>query len=230
MNSIKTIASVAFSAAALALLAAPASAGSIPVANFSFETLPPGGFNVNCGAGCNYTYGLTIPGWNTTGTVGQSSLLPSMLSAYDGSVYAYSGDSGSIGTISQTVGTAALGTYTLSVFVGDRLDFPNDPGIVDLIIGSHVIQATGAPLVPGTWTDYTASFTTTGADIGQSITISLSTPLDGSRQSLFDDVQLSTTAATPLPSTWLMMLGGFLGLGFFAYRGTKKNATAVAAA
>jgi hypothetical protein len=36
--------------------------------------------------------------------------------------------------------------------------------------------------------------------------------------------------ATPLPSTWTMLIAGFLGLGFFAYRGSKKNATAIAAA
>lgn len=28
---------------------------------------------------------------------------------------------------------------------------------------------------------------------------------------------------TPLPSTWLMLLSGFIFLGFFAYRGTKKR-------
>jgi len=36
--------------------------------------------------------------------------------------------------------------------------------------------------------------------------------------------------ATPLPSTWTMLIAGFLGLGFFAYRGTKKNTAAIAAA
>jgi hypothetical protein len=36
--------------------------------------------------------------------------------------------------------------------------------------------------------------------------------------------------ATPLPSTWLMLLSGFVGLGFFAYRGTKKSAAALVAA
>jgi hypothetical protein len=35
---------------------------------------------------------------------------------------------------------------------------------------------------------------------------------------------------TPLPSTWLMLFGGFIGLGFLAYRRTKKNAAALAAA
>jgi hypothetical protein len=31
-------------------------------------------------------------------------------------------------------------------------------------------------------------------------------------------------SATPLPSTWIMLLSGFVGLGCFAYRGSKKNA------
>jgi hypothetical protein len=40
---------------------------------------------------------------------------------------------------------------------------------------------------------------------------------------------LSVTAA-PLPSTWTMMLIGFVGLGWFVYRGSKKNAAALTAA
>jgi hypothetical protein len=43
-----------------------------------------------------------------------------------------------------------------------------------------------------------------------------------------NNVQFSS--ATPLPSTWLMLLSGFVGLGFFAYRGTKKNALSLTAA
>jgi hypothetical protein len=38
------------------------------------------------------------------------------------------------------------------------------------------------------------------------------------------------SAAAPLPSSWTMMLIGFVGLGFFAYRGTKKSAAVLAAA
>ena len=36
--------------------------------------------------------------------------------------------------------------------------------------------------------------------------------------------------ATPLPSTWLMLLSGFVGLGFLAYRGKKNRSAALAAA
>ncbi len=37
------------------------------------------------------------------------------------------------------------------------------------------------------------------------------------------------TTATPLPATWTMLIAGFVGLGFFAYRGSKKNSAAIAA-
>jgi len=36
--------------------------------------------------------------------------------------------------------------------------------------------------------------------------------------------------ATPLPSTWTMLIAGFAGLGFFAYRGSKNRSAALAAA
>jgi hypothetical protein len=36
-------------------------------------------------------------------------------------------------------------------------------------------------------------------------------------------------STTPLPSTWLMLLSGFVGLGFFAYyRGSQKNTPTIA--
>jgi len=45
-----------------------------------------------------------------------------------------------------------------------------------------------------------------------------------------DDVSLTPVTATPLPATWTMLIAGFLGFGFFAYRGTKKGSAAIAAA
>ncbi len=44
-----------------------------------------------------------------------------------------------------------------------------------------------------------------------------------------DGLIITSASATPLPSTWTMLIAGFAGLGFFAYRGTKKNSAAVAA-
>jgi hypothetical protein len=37
-------------------------------------------------------------------------------------------------------------------------------------------------------------------------------------------------SATPLPSTWTMLIAGFVGLGFFAHRGRKNWPAAIAAA
>jgi len=39
----------------------------------------------------------------------------------------------------------------------------------------------------------------------------------------------ASISATPLPSTWTMLIAGFIGLAFFAYRGSRKNAAVVSA-
>lgn len=40
----------------------------------------------------------------------------------------------------------------------------------------------------------------------------------------------TSLTATPLPSTWTMLIAGFVGLGFFAYRGSKRSTVALVAA
>lgn len=45
------------------------------------------------------------------------------------------------------------------------------------------------------------------------------------------DIQFTgPPTATPLPPTWMMLIGGFVGLGVFACRGTNRKAAATAAA
>jgi hypothetical protein len=44
---------------------------------------------------------------------------------------------------------------------------------------------------------------------------------------ILDNVSVT---ATPLPSAWTTLITGFIGLGFFAYRGTKSRFAAIAAA
>jgi hypothetical protein len=41
---------------------------------------------------------------------------------------------------------------------------------------------------------------------------------------------VTTVTATPLPPAWTMLIAGFVGLGFLAYRSAKKNTTVLAAA
>jgi hypothetical protein len=60
--------------------------------------------------------------------------------------------------------------------------------------------------------------------------VSPSVGIDAYNGQYFPGLWSLTAVATPLPSTWLMLLSGFVGLGFFAYRGAKKNASVLAAA
>jgi hypothetical protein len=46
----------------------------------------------------------------------------------------------------------------------------------------------------------------------------------------FEVADLDAQLTTPLPSTWTMLIAGFVGLGFFAYRGSKKGSAAIAVA
>ncbi len=41
--------------------------------------------------------------------------------------------------------------------------------------------------------------------------------------------QIIGVAATPLPATWTMLICGSVGLGFFAYRGTRTTSSTIAA-
>jgi hypothetical protein len=44
-----------------------------------------------------------------------------------------------------------------------------------------------------------------------------------------ESFDLTLLTATPLPPTWTMLIAGFVGLGFFAYRGSKKSSNSLAA-
>lgn len=48
------------------------------------------------------------------------------------------------------------------------------------------------------------------------------------QQDLFS-TSSTLAAATPLPSTWTMFLAAFVGLGYFAFRGSKKSSVALPA-
>ena len=47
---------------------------------------------------------------------------------------------------------------------------------------------------------------------------------------LTDGIGNGPVSSTPLPSTWTMLIAGFIGLGFASYRGAKKTAAALAEA
>jgi hypothetical protein len=140
----------------------------------------------------------------TSGT--QAAFLQSYLFAGSEIVWALSG---------LTIGN----TYKLSFDAVGSLIIPAETFTVS------ALGATPVSYTPGSaYTTYTLSFTpsTSSGNIDF-----LATVLASNQASAIDSLSVT---ATPLPSTWLMLLSGFVGLGFFAYRGTKKNSAALAAA
>jgi hypothetical protein len=68
-----------------------------------------------------------------------------------------------------------------------------------------------------------------GGDITFGVLL-LSAPTEGQTVTAYQENLDVTLNTTPLPSTWTMLIAGFVGLGFFAYRGSKKNTATIAAA
>ena len=68
--------------------------------------------------------------------------------------------------------------------------------------------------------DFTTSLTAGDHTLSLQAT-RLFAPAGGVRSQYFDNVSLDVTAAVPEPSTWAMMILGFAGVGFMAYRRRK---------
>jgi len=78
------------------------------------------------------------------------------------------------GTSTQTVATVAPNTtYTLHVDLGIRSDGFGSLGTVALLVGSAPVYATGVTPTPANWSTFTATYTSTAADIGKMLTIQL---------------------------------------------------------
>jgi hypothetical protein len=195
-----TVRELCFMSLFLALKVIASGASPIPVANFSFETLPSGGLPLSTAGGGAYSLG-PISGWTNSGMSGQ--LQPGSDTAYfnyipDGITVAYSNDPG--GTITQGVGTVAANTtYTLQVDLGFRKDGNDSLGAVALLVGSTPIQATGVAPTIGNWSTFTATYSSVATDIGKTLTIQLTAT---GTQSNFDNVRL--TASPGVPTTQIL--------------------------
>lgn len=181
-------------------------ADQLSIQNPSFETTNP--LTLPCvGSGCGFNLG-PIPGWATTGAQ-TGSWQPSSfyfnLPLPDGNIVAYTNS----GTISQTLtGIPALPNtfYTLSVFVGHRLDgFANNFSIA-LDAGATTLcsfSGSNSGIISGTFADETCTFQT-GSVVP---TGDLSIILTGAGPQIdFDNV----TVRTPEPSSVLLTGFGLL--------------------
>ena len=205
----------------LASLGGVAMADSLTLQNASFEDT--NALSISCGAACAYNDG-PIPGWTVSGAEGGSWMFNSSyysVAPPDGSIVAYSNG----GTISQSLAGVSLqpnSIYTLSVFVGDRLDSDFTRYSLSLTAGTTVLGTFSDwnYLIPmGTFQQefltYTTGNSVAAGDLGVSLT-------SAGPQSDFDDVQLTLvpldpafqaeTADTPEPATFLMLGAGLLCL------------------
>jgi hypothetical protein len=114
------------------------------------------------------------------------------------------------------------GTYTLTFDLGGNARGAADQTTLVTLGGVLVASldlTSSSPL-----TLYTYTFAATGgklefADNGPS----------DQQGNILDNVVLTTSngaVVTPLPPAWTMLIAGFVGLGFFAYRGGKKESAA----
>jgi hypothetical protein len=131
-----------------------------------------------------------------------------------------SGAGSTILTGASQLGNTMLNTFfnfqgTVSVTNGQTFTVAHDDGLTLVIDGLHVIDAPGPTSPTTTTVTYTGPTGNFAFDLaygeccGAPARLAISLPLE---------------AAVPEPSTWAMMILGFMGVGFMAYRRRDKQA------
>jgi len=186
----------------------------------SGSALPPGGWTVTTDKQTGNASSVDLVGthWGSPPAGGGSVDLNGTL-GNDGA-----SKTDSVGGITQSVDVAKAGTYTLSFYVSGNQDGPAPTKEYEAFAGTNsFILSTSNNVKAGQWSLVTESvFLNAGANsVGF---YSLTTDPTNQYGAVIGDVSLS---AVPEPSTWALMILGFLGLGFAGYRKGKSGFVSV---
>lgn len=126
------------------------------------------------------------------------------------------------GSLTQAVGTVqANTTYTLTVYVGERLDLDSTGYTIEIVVdGTSVASVTQAQhdTTKGEWILVTATYVSTSADSGKDLEIRL-TGIGGGETD-FDKIQLDATTPVPNPEPSTILL---IGTGLVGFAVAKRN-------
>jgi hypothetical protein len=161
-------------------------------------------------------------GWTQGGNTGATGVTGTFdgFTPEDGNFQAFLGPVGSDGSLSQTFSDTLGQSLLVSFWFASDGRTPNDFSATF----DGVLLLSGTNFARQSYTQTTFVLPGSGLD-----TIEFSFRNDPGYL-LLDNVSVTELTATPLPSTWTMLIAGFLGLGYFAYRGTKKASASAAVA
>jgi hypothetical protein len=180
----------------------------------------------NCGAGA-WTFSTLVPGQVGDGIISQSTGGSPLNSSAWGAPIANDNSSYFAfvqinGSFSQTFQATQSGTVSLDWIDAAR---SNSGGTETYTVSvNNMLVGTYAPTNSAFAPVSSKPFSLIAGDF-YTVTFQGVDPNLTDRTAFIDNVSIS-----PLPSTWTMLIAGFVGLGYFAYRGTKTRAGAIAAA
>jgi hypothetical protein len=136
-------------------------------------------------------------------------------------------DSEPVPMLSQTFADASGSLYVWSIYVRYAGNGGGDPdAFFDILINGTIVEALDST-ASASYANFESEFIGTGSDTFAFQGNTNPSEWYVSNVTVTGD---SPVSATPLPSTWTMLFAGFVGLGFFGYSGSKKNAAALLAA
>jgi hypothetical protein len=245
---------IGLACAAVGTVPAQASVNLVQNGQFLLTTLSsPGGYICAAGATCtsqvtdwgsscnaggcgngSTVASLLFPGTNGSAFNGGNALWGTTNSPDGGNMVAIDGDPTYTAPLFQTISGLTVGhEYELQFWQASAQQFGVGGATTEkwgVTLGGGAEQFSTLINTPSEsqtpWTLQTMDFFATGASEVLNF-MSIGTPIGGPPVALLADVSLS---AIPEPSTWALMVLGFGGLGFAAYRRARKNASALASA